>query len=206
MPSSCSIEDIGNLPPPVQNVFLIGPMGSGKTSLGRRVGPKLGLEFIDLDEELERRCGVEVAVIFDIEGESGFRQRESALLAEIAAGRGQLIATGGGSVLDEENRRVIRASGGVIWLKTSVSQQIRRLERDKRRPLLAAPDRRRRLTEMAKQRNPIYRDLADIVFESRNLSLPRMAASLERTIRVLLDRRSDAGQQSERSPRCPSSN
>ncbi|MDT8449665.1 MAG: shikimate kinase [Wenzhouxiangellaceae bacterium] len=190
----------------MQNVFLIGPMGSGKTSLGRRVAPKLGLEFIDLDEELERRCGVEVAVIFDIEGESGFRQRESALLTEIAAGRGQLIATGGGSVLDDENRRVIRASGGVVWLKTSVSQQIRRLERDKRRPLLAAPDRRRRLTGMAKQRNPIYRDLADIVFESRNLSLPRMAASLERTIRILLDRRSDAGQQSERPSRCPSSN
>ncbi|MEX0915740.1 MAG: shikimate kinase, partial [Wenzhouxiangellaceae bacterium] len=121
----------------VENIFLIGPMGSGKTTLGRRIAPRLGYEFIDVDEELEKRCGVEVAVIFEIEGEQGFRERESGLLAEIAANRGQLIATGGGSILNEHNRDIIRANGKVVWLKTSVDQQIRRLERDKRRPLLA---------------------------------------------------------------------
>lgn len=182
----------------MDNIFLIGPMGSGKTSLGRRIAPKLELEFIDVDEQLEKRCGVEVAVIFEIEGEKGFRERESNLLAEIAGARGQLIATGGGSVLNECNREVIRANGTVVWLKTTVEQQIRRLERDKRRPLLAAPDRRSRLTEMAKQRNPVYASLADLVFESQNRPLVQMAGALERTIRSFLERESDA--------RCRSSN
>jgi shikimate kinase len=168
----------------VENIFLIGPMGSGKTSLGRRIAPKLGYAFIDLDEELERRCGVEVAVIFDIEGEQGFRERESRLLAEVAANRNQLIATGGGSVMAVQNREIIKTSGTVVWLKASVDQQIRRLERDKRRPLLAAPDRRERLSSMAEQRNPIYAALADVVFESKNRPLVQMAGSLERTIRA----------------------
>ena len=172
----------------MENIFLIGPMGSGKTSLGRRVAPNLGYAFIDLDEELENRCGVEVAVIFDIEGEQGFRERESKLLAEVAANRNQLIATGGGSVLAVPNREVIKANGAVVWLKTSVDQQIRRLERDKRRPLLAAPDRRQRLTTMAAQRDPIYAALADVVFESSNRPLVQMAGALERTIRAFLEK------------------
>ncbi|MGB0513781.1 MAG: shikimate kinase [Wenzhouxiangellaceae bacterium] len=177
-----------NSPSPIQNIFLIGPMGSGKTSLGRRVAPALGLEFIDLDEELERRCGVEVAVIFEIEGESGFRERERDLLAEVASRSGQLIATGGGSVLDRRNREVIRERGCAVWLRTSVEQQLRRLERDRRRPLLAAPDRRDRLTRMAEQRNPLYSEVADLVFESQNRPMPVMANVLENKIRKFLNR------------------
>ncbi len=173
------------------NIFLIGPMGSGKTTLGRRVAPALGMEFIDLDEELEKRCGVEVAVIFEIEGEAGFRDREHALLAEVAQGSGRVIATGGGAVLREDNRAVLRAGGLVVWLNASVAQQLKRLERDKRRPLLAAPDRRERLTRMADQRNPIYAEVADIVFESKNLPLHRMAQALEQTIRRHRDRHRD---------------
>ena len=162
----------------LQNIILIGPMGSGKTTLGRRLAPLVGRDFIDLDEELERRCGVEVAVVFDIEGEAGFRKRESALLNELVLRRGQVLATGGGSVLDENNRMQMKQNGLIVWLNTSVEQQIRRLERDRRRPLLAAPDRRQRLTEMAKLRNPIYRSLADIEFTSRNLPLGRMTQAL----------------------------
>lgn len=182
----------------MENIFLIGPMGSGKTTLGRRIAPGLGLDFIDVDEQLEKRCGVEVAVIFEIEGEQGFRERESNMLAEIAGKRAQLIATGGGSVLSERNREVIRANGGVVWLRTTVEQQIRRLERDKRRPLLAAPDRRKRLTEMAEQRNPIYASMADLIFESKNRPLVQMAGSLERAIRAFLEK--------TRNEECQSSN
>lgn len=166
-----------------ENIFLIGPMGSGKTTLGRRVAESLGREFIDLDDELEARCGVEVAVIFEIEGEAGFREREHALLAEVAEGRGRIIATGGGSVLREDNRQVLRDHGLVVWLKASVAQQLKRLERDRRRPLLAAPDRKERLMRMAEQRNPLYASVADLVFESRNLPLARMAKALEQTLK-----------------------
>jgi shikimate kinase len=166
-----------------ENIFLIGPMGSGKTTLGRRLAAALGREFIDLDDELEARCGVEVAVIFEIEGEAGFREREHALLAEVAEGRGRIIATGGGAVLREDNRQVLRDSGLVVWLKASVAQQLKRLERDRRRPLLAAPDRKERLMRMAEQRNPLYASVADLVFESRNLPLARMAKALEQTLK-----------------------
>jgi shikimate kinase len=166
-----------------ENIFLIGPMGSGKTTLGRRVAESLEREFIDLDDELEARCGVEVAVIFEIEGEAGFREREHALLAEVAEGRGRIIATGGGAVLREDNRQVLRDSGLVVWLKASVAQQLKRLERDRRRPLLAAPDRKERLMRMAEQRNPLYASVADLVFESRNLPLARMAKALEQTLK-----------------------
>lgn len=177
----------------VDNIFLIGPMGSGKTTLGRRVAAALDAKFVDLDEELEKRCGVEVALIFEIEGEAGFRERERALLEEIAAGSGQLIATGGGSVLDPDNRATIRERGIAIWLKTSVAQQLRRLERDRKRPLLAAPDREQRLARMAEQRNPIYRELADVIFESKNRPLPQMARELESVIREHLQQCREAG-------------
>lgn len=170
----------------MDNIFLIGPMGSGKTTIGRRLAPMLNREFIDLDEELERRCGVEVAVIFDIEGEAGFRARERELLAELTAGSGLILACGGGSVLDADNRRVLRERGLVVHLDADVGQQIRRLERDKRRPLLAAPDRRARLKSLAEQRNPLYREVADLVIPSANASPARMAHTVAGAIRERL--------------------
>jgi len=162
----------------LNRIFLIGPMGSGKTTVGRQLARRLDMEFLDLDRELQARCGVEVAVIFEIEGESGFRQRESTLLDELSRRDGLVLATGGGSVLSEDNRKMLTERGLVIYLQTSVEQQLRRLERDKQRPLLQAPDRRRRLSELAEQRNPVYESCADLIIRSGNSSPAAMAATV----------------------------
>lgn len=161
-------------------------MGSGKTTIGRRLEPRLGLEFIDLDEAIEERCGVQVAVIFDIEGEAGFRARERDLLDELSARSGIILASGGGSVLDLQNRATLKSRGLVVYLKTTVSQQIRRLERDKRRPLLAAPDRRERLEKLAAERDPLYQSIADLIIQSENRPPGRMADKVAARIRAHL--------------------
>ncbi|MBL8273498.1 MAG: shikimate kinase, partial [Xanthomonadales bacterium] len=133
---------------PAPNVFLVGPMGAGKSTIGRRLARHFGLAFIDLDDELEARTGASVKLIFELEGEAGFRARESALLAELAQADGRLLATGGGTVLDAGNRALLRSRGFVVWLRASVAQQLRRLERDRKRPLLGGPDRRARLEQL----------------------------------------------------------
>ncbi|MGA9333120.1 MAG: shikimate kinase [Rudaea sp.] len=146
---------------PAPNLFFVGPMGAGKTTIGRRTAALLGLPFFDLDHEIEAHCGADVPLIFDIEGESGFRHRESMVLAEYATRRGIALATGGGAVLAEENRRLLGENGFVVYLETTVDEQLQRLSRDRKRPLLAAPDRRERLVALARQREPLYRAIAD---------------------------------------------
>lgn len=167
----------------MHRIFLVGPMGSGKTTVGRHLARRLGMDFLDLDLELQARCGVEVAVIFDIEGEAGFRQRESDLLDELSRRDGLVLATGGGSVLREDNRKMLTERGLVVYLQTSVDQQLKRLERDRQRPLLQAPDRRQRLIELAEQRNPVYECCADLIVPSENIAPSAMAASAARHVR-----------------------
>ncbi|MBU6199743.1 MAG: shikimate kinase [Xanthomonadaceae bacterium] len=150
---------------PAPNLFFIGPMGAGKSTLGKRVAEALGLPFFDLDHEIQEHCGADIPLIFDIEGEAGFRRRESATLAEFAAREGIVLATGGGAILDADNRRALRERGFVVYLETTVDEQLERLARDRKRPLLAAPDRRERLLALAAQRDPLYREIA-------NLTLP----------------------------------
>ena len=145
------------------NLFLIGPMGSGKTTIGKRVARRLGMQFIDCDRALEERTGAPVSLIFEIEGEAGFRSREKAMLESLADYHNCLIATGGGIVLDPDNCRLMRSAGRVVYLRTSIDQQIRRLSRDRQRPLLQAPDRRARLQALADERNPLYEAAADLV-------------------------------------------
>lgn len=147
---------------PSRNLFLIGPTGAGKTSLGRRLAAHYGLSFVDLDREIERRTGTDVATVFAIEGEAGFRQRESALLDEFSAGADVLLVTGAGAVLDPRNRALLAARGYVLWLQADVGQQLERLARDTQRPLLAGVDRRARLEAMAAVRGPLYRETADL--------------------------------------------
>ncbi|MHB8448539.1 MAG: shikimate kinase [Rudaea sp.] len=147
---------------PAPNLFFIGPMGAGKSTLGKRVAETLGLPFFDLDHEIQEHCGADIPLIFDIEGEAGFRRRESATLAEFAAREGIVLATGGGAILDADNRRTLRERGFVVYLETTVDEQLERLARDRKRPLLAAPDRRERLLALAAQRDPLYREIADL--------------------------------------------
>jgi shikimate kinase len=148
---------------PAPNLFFVGPMGAGKTTVGRRVAARLGLAFHDLDHEIEAHTGAAIPLIFDVEGESGFRQREETVLAELAARSNLVVSTGGGAVLSAANRRCLRERGFVVYLETTVEQQLARLARDRNRPLLAAPNRRERLLELAAVRDPLYREVADLV-------------------------------------------
>lgn len=163
---------------PADNLVLVGPMGAGKTSIGRRVAAACRLRFVDADQLLEQRTGASVALIFELEGEPGFRRREHELLHELCAQRGQVIATGGGAVLDPANREVLRRNCFVVHLHASVPQQLERLERDRCRPLLAAPDRRERLLRLAAERDPLYAEVADLRFTSDGLSVAAAAEQL----------------------------
>ena len=169
---------------PASRLLLVGPMGAGKTSIGKRVARAFGLPFVDADRELERRTGASIALIFELEGEAGFRRRESALLAELCQGPGQVVATGGGAVLDPANRECLRRGGFVVHIAASVGQQLARLEKDRNRPLLATPDRSRRLEEMAALRNPLYAEVADLVFDSDGLAVATASARLVEQLRA----------------------
>lgn len=141
-------------------------MGSGKTTLGKRLARECGLSFIDLDREIERRNGVSVSTIFEIEGEGGFRFRESQLLAEIVSQTGWIVATGGGIVLSPLNRAHLMAADCVIYLKASPPLLYSRTRNDRSRPLLQVADPLARITELTLRRDPLYREVADLIIEA----------------------------------------
>lgn len=163
---------------PAPNLFLIGPMGAGKTTIGRRLAEHLQLPFHDLDHVIEEQTGATIPLIFELEGEAGFRRRECACLEETSALQGIVLATGGGAVLDANNRALLAARGFIVYLETAVDIQLARLARDRKRPLLAAPDRRERLEQMAALRNPLYRSIADLTVISDNEHAAQVAADL----------------------------
>ncbi|MFT7243005.1 MAG: shikimate kinase [Candidatus Azotimanducaceae bacterium] len=150
------------LVPHKQSIFLVGPMGVGKTTIGKMLAHELDLTFIDSDHEIEHRAGADIAWIFDQEGEPGFRSREAVVIEDLTAQAGILLATGGGSVLNPENRRFLMSRGIVVHLDTSLDLQIKRTAKDKRRPLLQGVDHTKVLTQLKDQRDPIYRSVADI--------------------------------------------
>lgn len=148
---------------PPGNIFLIGLMGAGKSTIGQKLAQTLGKEFRDSDGEIEKRTGVGIDVIFDIEGEEGFRRREANMIRELTQERGIVMATGGGAVLAEENRQLLRNNGFVIYLQASVEHLVNRTRNDRQRPLLQSGDSFKTLSELLAGRGPIYHGLADLV-------------------------------------------
>jgi shikimate kinase len=152
--------------PAVNRLFLVGPMGAGKTTIGKILADELALEFIDVDREIESRSGVDIPWIFDKEGEAGFRLRESAALKELSVLDRVLISTGGGAVMSAQNRRLMSERGTVIYLHTSVDEQVRRTSRDRKRPLLQNDDPATVLAQLMEIREPLYRAVAAIVIDT----------------------------------------
>jgi shikimate kinase len=167
-----------------ENVFLIGPMGSGKSAVGRQLARRLDLEFIDADNELERRTGVDIAYIFEREGEAGFRTRERELLDGLSAREGIVLATGGGAVLDADTRSRLRSRGRVVYLRASVDQQLARTRHGTHRPLLNNADPRGTLERLMTIREPLYEEVADIVSNTDGRKVSTVVDDILRQMRA----------------------
>ncbi|MBC7204550.1 MAG: shikimate kinase [Pusillimonas sp.] len=153
-------------------------MGAGKTTIGRALARALGREFIDLDLAIETRCGVPVSHIFEVEGEAGFRKRETALLNEYSVQRNLVLATGGGAVLAPENRRVLKERGIVIYLRAREDELYRRIAKDRHRPLIQTANPRARLNELLTLRTPLYNEVAHLTFDTGSMPIAQAVQSL----------------------------
>jgi len=160
------------------NIFLVGMMGAGKTTAGRLLARRLGRRFVDSDHEIEARCGVGIPLIFEIEGEAGFREREARAIEEFTACEGVVLATGGGAVLRADNRKRLAGRGLVIYLHAPPEALYRRVRSDRNRPLLGTDDPLGRLKELYALRDPLYREIADVIVETGTQS----ARTLSRTL------------------------
>ncbi len=166
----------------IANVFLVGPMGSGKSTIGKRVADLLGLAFVDSDHEIQRRTGVDIPTIFDFEGEEGFRRRERQVIDDLTQGDGIVLATGGGAVLDPDNRKLLSGRGLVVYLYCTPEQQYERTIRDRNRPLLQTEDPLGRLRELMEERDPLYRQTADFTVVTEKRSAVSVAKEIARKI------------------------
>lgn len=168
------------------NIYMVGLMGAGKTSVGRVLAKRLHKTFIDSDHEIESRTGVRIPVIFEIEGEAGFRRREAAVIRELVTQRDILLATGGGVVLDPANRQALRSTGTVIYLRAAPSELWARTRHDKNRPLLRTPDPLARLEELHRIRDPLYRETAHVIVDTGSQAIRTLVGRLERELRARL--------------------
>ena len=161
-----------------RSIYLVGMMGAGKTTVGRWLARRLKLRFFDSDHEIERRCGVKIPVVFEIEGEAGFRARETQVIEELTRLRGIVLATGGGAVLLAENRAHLAERGYVAYLRASPEDLFERVRNDRNRPLLATPDPLARLRELYEVRDPLYREIADLVIDTGSQGVQVLAHEL----------------------------
>ncbi|HLU20533.1 MAG TPA: shikimate kinase [Pusillimonas sp.] len=159
-------------------IVLVGMMGAGKTTIGRHLAKALNREFVDLDLALEARCGVPVAVIFEIEGEAGFRKRETQLLDHYSQQKGIVLATGGGAVLAEVNRAMLKQRGLVVYLRANSDELYQRVARDRQRPLLQTDNPRARVAELLTQRAPLYEEVATLTFDTGSTPIPQAVQQL----------------------------
>ncbi len=164
------------------SIFLVGMMGAGKTSVGRALSRRMGKPFHDSDHVIEERTGVKIPVIFEIEGEAGFRAREAAVLEELTALPEIVLATGGGAVLNERNRMHLRERGTVVYLRASVRDLLNRTRHDRNRPLLQTADPKARLTELFEARDPLYRETAHVTIDTGSQSLTSLVARLHQML------------------------
>jgi len=170
------------------NIFLVGMMGAGKTSVGRVLAKRLNKVFYDSDHVIEQRTGVKIPVIFEIEGEPGFRHRESVVIDELTALDEVVLATGGGAVLAPENRERLRTRGTVVYLRASVKDLLNRTRHDKNRPLLQTADPRARLNELFEIRDPLYREIAHVTIDTGSQSLTTLMNRLHHVLEARCDR------------------
>ena len=179
-PASQAVDPAAPASPWAQDipVFLVGMMGAGKTTIGKSLAKALRREFLDLDHELEARCGVRIPTIFEIEGEQGFRKRECQVLDDCTLRPALVMATGGGAVLAADNRQALRTRGVVVYLRASVDELYRRTSRDRNRPLLATADPRGTLRSLLEHREPLYREVADIVVDTGSVSVAQLVVQL----------------------------
>lgn len=167
------------------NIFLVGPMGAGKSTVGRQLAKALGRDFVDSDKEIEQRTGVSISWIFEMEGEAGFRVREQKVIEELSSLKDIVLATGGGAVLDEATRRILRSRGHVVYLTASVEQLFRRTSKDKSRPLLQGDDPKKQIITLLEQRDPLYRDVADIVLRTGDQSIQHAVSDVIKQLEEL---------------------
>ena len=167
------------------SIFLVGPMGAGKTTLGRILAELLHKQFIDSDQVIVDRAGADIPWIFDLEGEAGFRQRESQVIAELTQQPNIVLATGGGAVLLAENRACLSARGQVVYLRTQVSTQVRRTKRDRNRPLLQTLKPAATMKALMLEREPYYLEVADVVVDTDQVNPKLLAKELAETLQLI---------------------
>lgn len=164
------------------NIFLVGLMGAGKTSVGRMLARRLNMEFFDADTEIERITGVKIPIIFEIEGESGFRAREEKMIEHLSAMQGIVLATGGGAVISDTNRQFLKSRGRVIYLRATPEDLWRRTRRDRNRPLLQTADPLGKLRMLHDQRDPLYREVADLIVDTGSQSVAHLTSRIQQLL------------------------